>query len=638
MTGMSKLLDSINSPSDLKKLNIDELPALAGEIRELILDVVSHNGGHLGANLGSIEFTIALHYVFDSPADPIIFDVSHQAYAHKILTGRKDRFHTIRMADGLSGFANRKESECDAFGAGHACTALSAALGMATARDLKNESNNVIAVVGDGSLTGGMAWEGLNQIGAAGRDMLVILNDNTMSISKNVGAISRYLTELISDRPYNKLKAEIWKLTGYFPKHERIRKAVAALEESVKGFMVPGIIFEKFGFRYFGPIDGHDVKSLVKTLESIKKLHGPKILHILTVKGKGYEYAEKDAYRFHGVSKFDKLTGKSLVLKKSLPYTKVFGETMLHLGSIDPKICAITAAMASGTGLAKFAEKYPDRFFDVGIAEQHGATFSAGLAASGMKPYFAVYSTFLQRGFDQVVHDVALQNLPVVFCLDRAGLVGDDGPTHHGAFDISYLRAIPNVVIFAPKDGRELRDSLALAMSYDDGPMAIRYPRGSVPEENIDFGIRPLEFGSWEILREGSDVAILAVGSMVYRSWKAADMLEKDGISCRVVNCRFVRPMDERILRNSFEKYDKIVTVCESAINGGFGDGVLQWAAENGFSGKHIKTLGIPDRFIEHGNRDKLLSDIGLDSDGIAMSVLDIYQRTKAQKGSRKTG
>lgn len=633
---MSSLLSLVDSPSDLKKLNIDDLPQLASEIRERIIDVVSTNGGHLGANLGAVEFTIALHYVFDTPRDAMVFDVSHQIYPHKILTGRRDRFHTIRTAGGLSGFANREESEHDAFGAGHACTAISAALGLATARDLHGDDNHVIAVVGDGSLTGGMAWEGLNQIGESGRDLLVILNDNNMAISKNVGAISRYLTEILTDEPYNKLKAEIWKLTGLLPKHDSIRKAVASVEESLKGFMVPGIVFEKLGLRYFGPIDGHNIKRLIKTLEHIKKLPGPKLLHIITVKGKGYKFAEADSLALHGVSKFDKLTGKSLALKKSLPYTRVFGETMVYLGGINNKICAITAAMASGTGLAAFASKYPDRFFDVGIAEQHGTTFAAGLAANGMKPFFAVYSTFLQRGYDQVLHDVALQKLPVVFCLDRAGLVGDDGPTHHGTFDISYLRSIPGMVIFAPRDGRELRDSLALAMTYNDGPMAIRYPRGSVPEEKIDFGIRPLELGSWEIVREGEDLVILAVGTMVYNSWKAADMLQKDGINCRVINCRFIKPMDEKMLRETFNKFDRIITVCEGNINGGFGEGVRAWAAENSFENRHIKSLGIPDRFIEHGDRDLLLQRIHLDPDGIAMTALELHQQPKTGSGSRK--
>ncbi len=633
---MSSILSLIDSPLDLKKLKIDDLEQLASEIRELIIDVVSTNGGHLGANLGAVEFTIAMHYVFDTPGDAMVFDVSHQIYSHKILTGRRDRFHTIRTAGGLSGFANRRESEHDAFGAGHACTALSAALGLATARDLNGDDNHVIAVVGDGALTGGMAWEGLNQIGESGRDMLVILNDNNMAISKNVGAISRYLTEILAQEPYNKLKAEIWKLTGLLPKHERIRKTVASIEESLKGFMVPGIVFEKLGLRYFGPIDGHNIKLLIKTLERIKKLPGPKLLHIITVKGKGYKFAEADSLALHGVSKFDKLTGKSLVLEKSLPYTRVFGETMIYLGGINNKICAITAAMASGTGLTGFAKKYPDRFFDVGIAEQHGTTFAAGLAARGMKPFFAVYSTFMQRGYDQVLHDVALQKLPVVFCLDRAGLVGDDGPTHHGAFDISYLRSIPNMVIFAPRDGRELRDSLALAMTYNDGPMAIRYPRGSVPEEKVDLAIRPLEFGTWEIVREGEDLAILAVGAMVYDSWKAADMLQKDGISCRVINCRFIKPMDEKMLQQTFDKFKNIITVCEGSLNGGFGEGVRSWAAENDFDNRNIRSLGIPDKFIEHGTRDLLLREIRLDPDGIAMSAFELHQKIKARSGSRK--
>jgi len=632
---MSNLLQSVDAPEDLKKLEIDDLKTLASEIRELIIDVVSHNGGHLGPNLGAVELTIALHYVFNSPQDIMIYDVSHQSYTHKILTGRKNRFHTIRTAGGLSGFASREESEHDPFGAGHACTALSAALGFAAARDLKGEDNKVIAVVGDGSLTGGMAWEGLNHIGASGRDMLVLLNDNKMSISRNVGAIAKYLTGILTDEQYNRLKAEIWKLTGLVPKHDTLRKAVASVEESLKGMMVPGLIFEKFGLRYFGPIDGHNIKLLVKSLSQIKKLPGPKILHILTVKGKGYKFAEEDAYRLHGVSKFDKLTGKSLSLSKTLPYTEVFGKVMAHLGGIDKRICAITAAMSSGTGLAEFTEKYPDRFFDVGIAEQHAVTFAGGLAANGLKPYFAVYSSFLQRGFDQVLHDVALQKLPVVFCLDRAGLVGDDGPTHHGAFDISYLRAIPNVVIVAPKDGRELRDSLFWAASYNDGPVAIRYPRATVPEETVDLGFRPFKFGSWEIVREGGDIAILAVGSMVYNAWKAADILDKDRINCRVINCRFVSPMDESILEDTVKNFDSLVTVCENSLSGGFGEGVIHWAAERGFK-NNFKTLGIPDRFIEHGNRDLLLNRLKLDPEGIAVSVLEMVQMAKIKTGVRR--
>jgi 1-deoxy-D-xylulose-5-phosphate synthase len=633
---MSNLLDQINSPSDLKKLEIDDLINVAEEIRELIIDVVSKNGGHLGPNLGAVEFITAMHYVFNSPKDKFVFDVSHQAYPHKILTERKDRFDTIRTLGGLSGFTNREESEYDAFGAGHACTSLSAALGFATARDLANEDSDVVAVVGDGSLTGGMAWEGLNQIGASGRDIIVVLNDNEMSISKNVGAISKYLTEMLADEPYNKLKAEIWKLSGYMPKHEKLRKTVAKIEESLKGVLVPGIIFEKFGLRYFGPIDGHDIKLLVKTFEQMKKLPGPKLLHILTVKGKGYEFAEHDIYRFHGVAKFDKLTGKSLSMSKSLPFTNVFGEVLTHLGGINDKICAITAAMSSGTGLSIFSDKYPDRFFDVGIAEQHAVTFAAGLAAGGQKPYVAIYSTFLQRGFDQVLHDVALQKLPVVFCLDRAGLVGDDGPTHHGAFDISYLRAIPNMVIIAPKDGSELRDSLAWASVYNESPVAIRYPRESIPEENVDLGIRPMEFGKWEELREGSDAAILAVGSMVYPAWKAADILEKDGISCTVINCRFIKPMDEPTLFDIFNKFDKVITVCENTVEGGFGEAVNRWARENDFNKKDILNLEIPDSFVEHGNRGLLLNKLGLDSEGISVSVLEMLQKSKSVKSEKK--
>jgi 1-deoxy-D-xylulose-5-phosphate synthase len=633
---MDKLLPLVNSPSDLKILKLDDLPILAAEIRELIIDVCSKNGGHLGASLGVVELITALHYVYEAPKDIIIYDVSHQAYTHKILTGRRDTFPTIRTAGGLSGFCTRSESEYDPFGAGHACTSLSAALGFAAARDLKGEDNKVIAVVGDGSLTGGMAWEGLNQIGSSGRNILVVLNDNKMSISNNVGAIAKYLTEILADEPYNKLKSDIWRLSGRLPKHEKVRSVVAMMEEALKGVMVPGIIFEKFGFRYFGPIDGHDIKLLVKTLGNIKNLPGPKFLHISTIKGKGYKFAENDYLRFHGVPKFDKVTGKTLSMSKSLPYTKVFGETMAHLASQDKSICAVTAAMCSGTGLERFAKENAERFFDVGIAEQHGATFAAGLAACGLKPFYAVYSTFLQRGFDQVMHDVALQRLPVRFCMDRAGVVGDDGPTHHGCFDISFLRPIPNMVIFAPKDGREFRDGLNFAANFNDGPFAIRYPRENVPEESVEMDFRPLELGSWEIIREGSDLAILAVGSMVYPAWKASDILEKDGISCRVVNARFIKPMDENILSDTFDKFGSILTVCENSVLGGFGEGVFEWLAERGISNARVKDLGIPDRFIEHGPREALLSKLGLDPEGIALAALELHQSEKTSTHSRK--
>jgi 1-deoxy-D-xylulose-5-phosphate synthase len=634
---MDKFLSLVNSPTDLKALKIDDLPILAAEIRELIIDVCSKNGGHLAPNLGTVELITALHYIYDTPKDSIIYDVSHQAYTHKILTGRRDRFPTIRTGGGLSGFCTRNESEHDAFGAGHACTALSAALGFAAARDLKGEVSKVIAVVGDGSLTGGMAWEALNLIGASGRNLLVVLNDNNMSISKNVGAISKYLTEMLTDESYNKMRNEIWRLSGLLPKHERLRKAIASIDESIKGVMVPGLVFEKFGFRYFGPIDGHDIRLLVKTLGQIKNLPGPKLLHIITVKGKGYKFAEDDCLRFHGITKFDKVTGKSLVLSKSLPYTTVFGETMAHLAGSDKSICAVTAAMCSGTGLDKFAKENPERFFDVGIAEQHGATFAAGLAANGFKPFYAVYSTFLQRGFDQVIHDIALQKLPVVMCLDRAGLVGDDGPTHHGCFDISFLRSFPGVVISAPKDGRELRDLLMFAANYKDGPIAIRYPRTNIPEESVDMNFSPIELGSWEIIREGSDIAILAVGSMVYPAWKAADILSRDGLSCRVINARFIRPMDEKILKDTFDNFGQIVTVCENAATGGFGAAIHEWAAQNDYYGNLIRDIGFPDRFIEHGNRDALLHELGLDAEGIALAALELHQKAPANAASRKS-
>ncbi|MCK4962991.1 MAG: 1-deoxy-D-xylulose-5-phosphate synthase, partial [Anaerolineales bacterium] len=474
---MSGWLDQIDSPQDLKEIPVGKLDELAVEIREKIITVVSKNGGHLASNLGAVELTLALHRVFDSPRDKMVWDVGHQSYTHKLITGRKDRFDTLRKYKGLSGFPTWRENEHDILIVGHASTAISSALGIASGRDQKGEKFSVIAVIGDGALTGGMAFEGLNNAGASGRNLIVILNDNSMSISKNVGAFSRYLTDLLTDEKYNKLKAEVWDLVGKFKRRDKIRAMVAKVEGSIKGFLVPGIIFEKLGFRYFGPVDGHDIGGLIKTLEQLKTLNGPILLHVLTKKGKGYRYAEEDAPRFHGIGAFDKVTGNSNGKVGGLTYTEVFGDTLAELAGRDEKVVAITAAMTLGTGLVKFAETFPERFYDVGIAEQHAATFAAGLASQGLKPVFAVYSTFLQRAFDQTIHDIALQNLPVILAVDRAGLVGADGPTHHGTFDLSYLRQVPNWVVMAPKDGNELKDMLHAAVGWGKGPVAIRYPR-----------------------------------------------------------------------------------------------------------------------------------------------------------------
>jgi 1-deoxy-D-xylulose-5-phosphate synthase len=617
---MSSWLEQIDSPGDLKKIPIGRLGELAQEIRDQIISVVSKNGGHLASNLGAVELTLSLHRVFDSPKDKIVWDVGHQCYTHKLLTGRKDGFGSLRKYQGISGFPTWRESEHDLLIVGHASTAISSALGIACGRDHRGEDFSVIAVVGDGALTGGMAFEGLNNAGASGRSLIVILNDNTMSISKNVGALSKYLTDLLTDEKYNKLKAEVWELVGKFKRRDKIRAMVAKVEESVKGFLVPGIIFEKLGFRYFGPVDGHDIGGLIKTLEHLKGLKGPILLHVLTQKGKGYKYAEEDAPRFHGIGAFDKVTGNSNGKMAGPTYTDVFGKSLLELALQDDRIVAITAAMTLGTGLMEFAQAFPERFYDVGIAEQHATTFASGLASQRLKPVFAVYSTFLQRAFDQVIHDTALQNLPVLLAVDRAGLVGADGPTHHGALDLSFLRQVPNWVVMAPKDGSELRNMLYTAVNWEKGPVAIRYPRSAIPD-SVTRGFDPVPMGTWEILRKGKDCAILAVGSMVYPALKAASELEKEGTNAEVVNARFVKPLDQEMLASIFARFDRIITVEENALSGGFGSAVLEFAEAHGVSNATVRRMGIPDRFIEHGSRDRLLADLGLDTAGIVRVV-----------------
>ena len=621
---MSKWLDQINSPQDLKNLPLDKLDELAEEIREKIVTTVSHNGGHLASNLGTIELTLAIHRVFESPKDKIIWDVGHQCYTHKIITGRKDKFETLRIFEGISGFPNRAESDHDVFNVGHASTSISSALGVACARDLKGEKFTVIAVVGDGALTGGLAFEGLNNAGASGRNMIVILNDNTMSISKNVGALSRYMTDLITDEKYNKLKAEVWDLVGRFKRRDKIRAVVAKLEEGIKGFLVPGSLFEKLGFRYLGPVDGHDVKGLIKTLEQLKTLNGPILLHVVTKKGKGYSYAEEDAPRFHGIGAFDKISGSSNGNPSEITFTDVFGSTMVKLAENDDKIVGITAAMTLGTGLMEFARVFPQRFYDVGIAEQHGVTFSSGLATLGLKPVFAVYSTFLQRAFDQVIHDVALQNVPVILAVDRAGLVGADGPTHNGVFDLSYLRQIPNWIVAAPKDGNELKNLLYSAVNWGRSPVAIRYPRTLIPDQMKD-GFSNIEIGSWERLKTGKGVVILAVGSMVYPVMEASFQLRDEGIEVEVVNARFVKPLDQKMLTTILKEFNSIVTIEENALVGGFGSAILEFAEANNLDTAGIKRMGIPDKFIQHGSRNQLLSMMGLDKEGIMQQIRNIF-------------
>lgn len=619
-----KHLPDIHSPEDIKKLSVEELIELAGEVRQEIISGVSKTGGHLASNLGTVELTIALHYVFNSPNDKIIWDVSHQTYAHKILTGRRDRFDTLRQYNGLSGYCKRSESIHDHFGAAHASTSISAALGFAAARELLGKENRVIAVIGDGAMTGGLAFEGMNNAGSLKKNLIVILNDNTWSISKNVGAISRYMTNILTDEKFNKLRAEVWELTGRFKRRDKIRETIHRLENSIKGFLVPGMLFEKLGFRYFGPLDGHDLPLLINRLRDINQINGPIMLHIATIKGKGYEPAEEDAGKYHGVGKFDKITGKAAKTSDSLPaYTKVFGNIMLELAEKNDRVVAITAAMPSGTGLVAFSEKFPDRFFDVGIAEAHGTCFAAGLAAEGMRPYLVVYSTFMQRAYDQVIHDTAIQNLPIVICMDRAGLVGNDGPTHHGVFDIAYLSTIPNLTICAPKDGNELRAMLHYTVNNKlAGIIAVRYPRDTVPTP-MEETVLSIDWGTWEWLSPVSETIIIAVGTMVEESMRAARILSEQGIQVSVVNARFIKPWDEGILMQIKNKARHIVTIEEGSILGGFGQAIGARLLSDRYGGKFL-TLGTPDRFVTHGSRSELLKEVGLDANGIALSISKI--------------
>lgn len=624
-----KHLPNIKSPDDTKKLSVDELVELAAEVRQEIISAVSKTGGHLASSLGAVELTVALHYVFDLPRDRLIWDVSHQTYGHKILTGRHERIDTIRQYGGLAGFSRRDESEYDPYGAGHASTSISAALGFAVARDALGGDHKVIAVIGDGSMTGGLAFEGLNNAGHLKKDMLVVLNDNTWSISKNVGAISKYLTSIMADEKFNKLRNEIWELTGRFKRRDKIRETISNIENSIKGLLVPGMLFQRLGFRYFGPIDGHDLPLMVKTLKDLKNLSGPIMLHIATVKGKGYEPAEENAFMYHGVGKFDKVTGEFASKSSSRPsYTRLFGDVMLELAQKDPKVVAITAAMASGTGLVDFSEKYPDRFFDVGIAEGHAGCFAAGLAAEGMKPYLVVYSTFMQRAYDQVIHDIALQGLPVVICMDRAGLVGNDGPTHHGSFDLSYLSTVPNIVIAAPKDGNELRSMLHYTVDNQlNGPVAIRYPRDNVPTDVVK-EVKSIEWGRWEAGRLDADIVILAVGTMYTTACRAAERLAAENVDIAVVNARFVKPLDEDMLRTVAGRALAVVTIEENALRGGLGQAVANFMLSEGYTGRFVP-LGLPDQFTTHGNRDQLLAETGLDVDGAVARLRKLIGRAE---------
>jgi 1-deoxy-D-xylulose-5-phosphate synthase len=616
---MEPLLEQINSPKDLKHLSEQQLQRLAGEIRNLIISTLSKTGGHLASNLGVVELTIALHYAFDTPNDKILWDVSHQCYTHKILTGRREQFHTIRQYQGLSGFCKRAESIYDVFGAGHSSTSISAALGIAEARDLKREHFQVIAVIGDGSLTAGLAFEGLNNAGAKKRKFMVVLNDNEMSISPNVGALSGYLSQIITGHWYNQLKAEIEHLVKTIPGiGESVFKLGKRLDETLKGFITPGMLFEALGFKYVGPIDGHNLHQLTETLSNVRDyVDRPTLIHILTKKGKGYTPAEQNATMYHGTSPFCIDTGEFIKQESAIPtYTKVFGDTMTRLAAEDDKIVAITAAMCSGTGLEAFAQTFPERFYDVGIAEQHAVTFAAGLATEGFKPVVAIYSSFLQRAYDQIFHEVCLQNLLVTFAVDRAGLVGDDGPTHHGVFDIAYLRPMPNMILMAPKDEQELQVMLKTASAYP-GPTAIRYPRGTGIGAPLDATLHTLNIGKAEILTEGDNMVILAIGHAVQAALEAAQNVAEDqGISAAVVNARFIKPLDAELILALARRIGKMITVEEHVLQGGFGSAVLELLQAHDIR-IPVRCVGLPDQYIEHGSQSILRHKYGLDAEGI---------------------
>jgi 1-deoxy-D-xylulose-5-phosphate synthase len=619
---VSGFLDAIRGPEDLKKLSVPELTELASEIRERIISVVSRTGGHLAPSLGVVELAIAIHYVFESPRDRIIWDVGHQAYAHKLLTGRNDRFPSLRQKDGLSGFPKPEESEHDAFGTGHGSTSISAGLGMSCARDMQRQDFHVVVVIGDGSLTGGLSFEGLNQAGALGKRLIVIINDNKMSISPNVGALAKYMTKLISAPVYRRLEADLWELMGRIPSlGGRARFLAGRITESLKGLVLPGTIFEELGFKYYGPINGHAISDLIAVLRQLKEVEVPVILHTLTVKGKGYRHAEENASQFHGIGAFDKITGAAEKKGTFPTYTDVFGRTMVEMGAGNEKLVLLTAAMKDNTGLADFAEKYPDRFMDVGMAEGHAVTFAAGLAIRGMVPVVTIYSTFLQRAFDHIVHDVALQKLKVVFAVDRAGVVGQDGPTHHGCLDLSYLRAVPGMVIMAPKDEGELRDMLYTAINICTGPVAVRFPRSEGTGDEVSSTLREVVLGEAQVMREGEELTICAIGSMVNPSLEAADVLAQKGIEVGVINARFAKPIDGRTICAAAEKTGRLLTVEEGSLAGGFGSGVLENMEEGGVRAE-VRRLGIPDEFVEHGSRTELLEKLGLTARGIAEGVL----------------
>jgi len=626
---MARLLDGIDYPRDMRKLSLDQLPQLAQEIREEVISVVSEVGGHFASTLGAVELTLALHYVFDTPEDRIVWDTGHQTYAHKLICGRRNRLGTIRQLGGLSGFLSREESEYDTFGAGHAGTSISAALGMVEANALSGGRRKVVAVISDGGLSAGLTYEGLNSAGHLDRDLIVILNDNEHFIDPRVGAVSSFLSRQFTTDLGVRMQKNLSTLLKSLPSGEHIKYAARKIRDSFLSLVTPGFLFESLGFQYVGPIDGHDIAAMVATLENVKKVEGPTLVHVLTKKGKGFALAEKDPIKFHGVTPFHVLTGKAKKDKSPVPtYTEIFGQALVRLAKDNPKIVGITAAMGSGTGIDKLQRELPERTYDVGIAEQHAVTFAAGMATEGYVPVVAIYSTFLQRGYDEILHDVCLQNLHVVMALDRGGLVGADGPTHHGVFDFAYMRSIPNMGIMAPKDENELQHMLKTAVDHS-GPIALRYPRGEGWDVALDEKFQSLEIGKAELLRDGTDLAIAAIGHTVIPALKAAQDLAPLGISAAVVNARFVKPLDEKLFRDLLTKVPRLITVEDHVISGGFGSALVEFLADDGITGVEVKRLGVPDRFIPHGTQDELKKICGFDKDAIAQAALQMMRRGK---------
>ncbi|WP_040674477.1 1-deoxy-D-xylulose-5-phosphate synthase [Paenibacillus terrigena] len=626
------LLEQINQPNDLKKCSVEELAQLSGEIRQFLIEKLSVTGGHLAPNLGVVELTVILHYLFDSPKDKIIFDVGHQAYVHKILTGRREQFDTLRKYKGLCGFVKRSESEHDVWEAGHSSTSLSAAMGMATARDLKGENNRVIAVIGDGALTGGMAFEALNHIGHEKKNLIVVLNDNEMSIAPNVGAMHHYLGKIRSDKTYKRAKEELESFLKKIPAiGGALAKTAERLKDSLKYLVVSGVLFEELGFTYLGPVDGHDLESLQDTFKQASQVNGPVLVHVLTTKGKGYSPAEADSHKWHGITPYKIESGQVVKAVGNPMYTEVFSEAIIELAEQDSRIVAVTPAMPSGSGLLKFAARFPDRMIDVGIAEQHAATMCAAIAMEGLKPIYAVYSTFMQRAYDQIVHDICRQDANVIFAIDRAGFVGADGETHQGVYDISFMRHIPNMVMMMPKDENELRHMLKTAVDYNDGPIAVRYPRVNGVGVAYDPVMTSIPIGEWEVVRDGESFAIAAIGPMVQVALEAAEQLKREGLNVRVINARFIKPLDGAMLQQLAKDRLDLIVMEESAQMGGLGSAILEYYAEHDIYDMRVKLMGIPDYFVEHGSVKEQRQEVGLTVEHVMAEIKNMKPRIRSR-------